>query len=512
MGVYVRLSIDPEGIVPAAWKDFYRQARDFLTGHPDGLVGLRREPVKGTTRLVYSRQLEHEPQDPAQRHLRVSGDLASMTHGESFCLYEDLGHYRTRQPSTVPRDLLRAVLKGDQGVTVFSEKTQGHPYHLAVLGVAILAEGRFPDCALVSGDINRDQCLDALRTLEEQCGIRAPIPLLVDADRLYAALIGATPCLESMDRYVCAGTNPEEHIRVLQRHVARETLLDWLAAQVGQHEGRVTLGVLRRFRQWLNAIGDLDGLIDAVCCRPVGPQLAPEPLASALVATGITLDPDRLAGLDRLDRPATTPDSVYSQLGNAMLDIMGASARNCRYRLGVAAVVARLHERFPAHGDACRETIERETATLVQKLRDLGAQVAHLSEDAEGEEESGDGESFVRHQSGAQLSPAQTLILDEFGAALRPLWDDWQSGLGGRFGTDVEARHGRLMHVAESQMLALTESGWAWIDAEQDAQMFDLMLLLLSQDDRAELFTNLRRGLFEYRDLCDYLRMRVVGR
>lgn len=350
MGVYVRLSIDPEGIDPAAWKEFYRQARDFLTGHP----------------------------------------------------------------------------------------------------------------------------------------------------------------LESMDSYAHLDPNPEDRIRVLQRHIARETLLDWLASQVARYEGRITLGVLSGFRHWLNATGDLDGLIDAVSSRSAGTQLTPDQLASALVSTGVTLEPERLAGLEQLDRPAATPASVYSQLGNAMLDVMGTSARNCLYRLGVTAVSERLQARFPDHADTCRATLERETATLVQRLRDLGTWATHTSDGAESDEESGDGQSFVQHHPGEPLSPAQTFILDEFGANLGQVWNDWQNGLVPRLGTDIRARHRLLMRIAEQRTLALTESGWAWIDAEQDIQILDLLLLLSSKNDMTELFTNLRRGLCEHRDLCDYLRHRVV--
>jgi len=511
MGVYVHLSICPEGIEPTAWKDFYRQAREFFTGHPYGLCGLRRERIKGTSRLVYSRQLEHEPDDPAQRHLRISGDLASMTNAESFCLYEDIGHYRTSSQPDDCTDFLHSVIEGDHGVAVFSEKTQGRPYHLAVLAVAILAERLFPGRALVSGDINLDQCREAMAALEEQCGICVPLPLLVDVDRLYAALVAPAPSLEAIVGYVyAAGANPEDRIRVLQRHLPRETLLDWLASQLGEYEGAVTLGVIRSFRDWVNAVGDLEGLIDAACFRSGGPKLAPDQLASALVSTGVTLDSQRLDGLDRLDRPAATPDSVYSQFGNAMLDMMGASARNCRYRLGVAAVVACLRERFPDQGDACRELIERKTVALVQQLGDLGAWATRTRDHADSDAETGDGESFVRHLSGDPLSPGQELVLDTFGARLGPVWAVWQSGLVERVGNAVEARHRLLLRAAEHRSLALTENGWAWIDVERDVEILDLLLLLISEHDNAEIFVNVRRGLLEHRDLCDALRKRIA--
>lgn len=48
-------------------------------------------------------------------------------------------------------------------VRVFGDKTQGYPYHFAVLAAAMLIEERFPRDAMVWGDIDDGQAEEAAR-------------------------------------------------------------------------------------------------------------------------------------------------------------------------------------------------------------------------------------------------------------------------------------------------------------------------------------------------------------
>ena len=486
----------------AAWRGFYEQARTFLTGHPEGLVGLRREACAGCDRWVYSSRLEDESEDPGRRHLQVSGDLASMKMAESFVLHEDIEHYRAVHREQDQMDLLDAVLEGKSGRRVFDAKTQGYPYHTAILGVAMLAETLFPGDALVSGDITPAQCQVAAQYLREQLGVDVPLPLRADTDRLYAILVGEAPDLERMNRFLYACSYGEHGLAALHRRLPRPLMLNWLASQVRAYQGRITLGVLTAFRQWLNVTQDLDGLVDAVTARTDDAILSPSELASALVATGVTLEPERIAGLEQFDRPEEAPDSVYSQLGNAMLDMMGLSARNCRHRLGLAQVTAYFCGRFPEEREACHETLERETARLADKLQAVGKWANRASDRANADAEIGDGESFVSHRTSDPLSPTQDEMLGLLGSQIRSVWDEWRRGLMERFGDDREGRHRLLIRIAEHHQIALTERGWHWIDAEQDNRCLDLLILLVGKPDNTALLTNLKLGILEHRTIC----------
>src|SRR5690606_36449245 len=94
MGVYVRLTIVPGAIDPTAWAEVYDATLTLLARHPDRLVSLRRltPGARGGSRLVYSRALEHDAEDPARRRWKVEGDESGRT-GETFTLYRDLARY-----------------------------------------------------------------------------------------------------------------------------------------------------------------------------------------------------------------------------------------------------------------------------------------------------------------------------------------------------------------------------------------------------------------------------------
>ena len=515
MGVYIHLSIEAERIDAAEWKTFYAEARDFLTAHPDGILGLRRESIEGTERVVLSRCIEHDQDDSSRRHLHVCGDLNSLMTGESFLLYEDIRHYqagRADRSSGEGADLLSRVLAGEHGRMVFSEKTQGQPYHFAILAVAILCEWRFPERALVNGDINAAQCAESIAMLAEHCGIRPSLPLLFDTERLCAAVVEPEPSVASIGRYLDTVIDTEDALRVLHKRLAPDILVEWLAREAAAYEGNVTLGVTRTFRIWIDSTQDLDGLIQAACLRDAGPRWTPAQLASALVSTGLTREPEPIDGLDRLDRPDSVPSSVYSQFGNAFLDMAGLSARNCRYPLGADAVIACLRQHFPDDAETCAQIIERETAALTQDLRGLGQWAERTTQASLRDVETGDGESFVRYRPGDVLSTVQEAMLSQLGTAIASTWASWRAQLDDAMQSDLPKRHRRLIEMINDAGITLTERAWAWIDAEEDLAMLDLLLLLMAKDDNTLFLANLRRGFGEHRDLCLILQGYINGR
>ena len=514
MGVNVNLDIVPEAIDADAWDRFYGLARQWLAGYPTGLVTLRREAIGEGTRLVYSRAIEHDADDPGRRSLRVCGDRESMQMAESFVLYGDLARYRTRDetmaPATPQPDILDLYLADGGMVQVYSEKTQGYPYHGAVLGVAVLAEALFPGAALAGGDITAAQCDQAVQDIADRLGVGVSVPLKVDGERLCARLAGTDPTPASLEQFVNAFLGPmDEAIRTLSRQVPRDLALDWLALRMGQYDGKLTLGVVGLLRDWMDATGDLDGLIVAAAVRPGGPGFDPIILAEGLVSAGVALEPETIAGLDLLGRPASLPPSVASLLGNAMLDAMGLSARGGRARLGAAAVIERLQFHLPDHAEACRAAVQ--TSGLRQSLADLGQWAATAERRASEDVELGDGESFVRRRAGDALSGVQEVLLHEVAAILRRDWDFFRSELRQHLGDDRQRRGQALLRAASDQGLALTEEGWAWIDAEEDLERLDLLLMLLVERGIILFWVNLRRGVFEHRDLCERLRHLIAN-
>lgn len=510
MGVHVALTIDAAAIEPSAWYELYRLARELLMAHPGGLLSEHHEQRHGLTRRILSRRIEHEADHPTGRHLRVCGDLESLMTAESLRLYADIGHYRSAEGQGEDqrdhRDLLHRMLDDAPGLVRLAVRTQGFPYHVAVLAIAMLAESRLPGRALVSGDIDPMVCREAADLLAKQLGIRVALPLLVDAERLYDKLIGETPTSHAIDPYLRAVASEEDGLRVLWARVPHDWMQLWLARHVGRDRGQTGPELTRGLQSWLAVTQDLAGLIKALALRPDGPRWDPRRLALALVSTGITLAPQRIPGLDRLDRPETIPLSVYSRFGNDMLDRLGMSARACRYRLGVEPVVACLEASLGDPDQTCRAIIERETALLARRLHALGAWATRVSLELEQEEADSDVGSLLRHRAREPISAGGQHLLQRVSRHVARIWRDWQAASTSRHGRGAEDRPRRIIRAVEHRDLVLTERAWAWIDVEADPRMLDLLLLLLTQDDRqALLSTGMTRALCEHRELCQRL-------
>lgn len=512
MGIHVALTIDAAAIEPSAWHELYRLARELLMAHPAGLLSEHHERRHGLTRRILSRRIEHEVDDPAHRHLSVCGDLESLMTAESLRLYADIGHYRTTEQRCDHRNLLHRMLDEAPGLVSIAVKTQGFPYHVAVLAIAMLAESRLPGRALVSGDIDPMVCREAADLLARQLDIRATLPLLVDAERLYDQLIGETPTGDAIDLYLRTVASEADGLRVLWARVSRDRMVGWLARHVARRCRHTGPELTRTLQSWLEVTQDLAGLIQALALRRDGPCWGRLRLASALVSTGVTLAPRRITGLARLDRPETLPLSVFSQVGNDMLDRLGMSARTCRYRLGIEPVIACLEASLDDPDHTGRAIIEQETALLARRLHALGTWAIRVSLELEREEADGDAGSLLRHRAAEPISPSEARLLQRCGTGLARLWRDWQVASASAHGLHARDRRRRVIQVVEHRDLVLTERAWGWIDAEGDQRMLDLLLLLLTQDDQqALLSTEITRAICEHRELCQRLLSDVLA-
>lgn len=542
MGVYIHLDIRPLPIPADAWRDFYDQAKTFLTEDPSTLIGLRQETHLGEKRFVYSTQLEQEGDNPDEGpFLRISGDLTSMETVESFFLYQRFEHYRSRVAARgimhASPELASSVQTGipehdaADVISVFSAKTQGAPYHFPILAVAILAEQAFPGHAWVSGDIDRAQCEKAVGLLQERLGLEVALPLCVNPPKLFAACFGESPTIEEIRLFFERCRDTADGLRYLYRNLPRELMLDWLASDIGEYGGKVTLGVERSLREWIEATEDLDELVAAIAARPAQFGLDASLLARALAGIGITLGPEPVPGLEHLDRPAGAPDRVYTQFGNALFDMMGLSARHCRHRLGLEAVAASLARHFPADSHTTgeptwREALETVTRAQEDNLAHLGNWLNTLMQDREEHPEldEHDGESFIAYRDGDPLTSFQDTGLRMMGAMLAPRWDEWRETIGDLLARldcasddshpqptanpklNLDKRRRILMRMVRKRSIALTEAGWRWIDSEGDDKCLDTLFMVCSANPGiGQLENNILRGLLEHRALCQQL-------
>jgi hypothetical protein len=500
MGVYVQSRIIAERIEPEAWQALYAQTLDFLNRCSLDLMGLGR--VKGRTgdRRVYTRAIEQHADEPARRHWHVVGDFESFETGESFLLYADIGHYRRGEAAAAPEDVLQAVLvdAGSSG-NVFNDKTQGHPYHFAMLAVAMLIEDRFPLYAFTSGDIDRAQAEAAREMLRETLGVDVALPLCVESGRLLERIgnyVQGQAVLERFD-VIFRGERSE-----LFRVAPPQDLQAWLAAELGRYQTPSQLGVTRLAIDWLNADQDLETLCRVACLDAAGPRFDPVGLAEMLASTWVTVPEEARAALSPFQRPAGAQDTVATQLGMALLDMRGLSGRRTRRCIPRAEVLALLARLFPEQAERIRETLEQSDAKITANLETVRTPVQDLDRRSHEQRDAGDGRSFLFFETADDLDESQRTPFKWFAytawrllstmAVEVPLSIDW---------TPTEVKN-NIERICREHGITLTEDAWTWVEAEQDQSLLNMLLAFAAMNEHEQRFWNMRRALFERRPLA----------
>src|SRR5690606_22674007 len=172
----------------------------------------------------------------------------------------DLNRY-SRQASrdSEVEDIVVAAARQDWSsanglVTVFGSKTQGHPYHLALLAAAMLVEERFPQHAMASGNIDRGQAERARTMAARILGRDLELPVRVDPlrllDRLRARYVGSE--LVSAFERTFLGEAFERHEGMLRVFPGPEGARHWLRELAGYETPR-KLGAIGLLVAWLNA-------------------------------------------------------------------------------------------------------------------------------------------------------------------------------------------------------------------------------------------------------------------
>lgn len=214
----------------------------------------------------------------------------------------------------------------------------------------------------------------------------------------------------------------------------------WFTDELRSYQSPHALGVTRLAMHWLNADRDLATLCRIACLSESGPRFDPRAFAETLAATWITVPPDVRSALAPFDRPAGAPDSVYTQMGMALMDMGGFQGRRIRRHIPRDAVIAVLTDIFPEQAAPIRDAIDE--------------------------------------QAGSIMLPEQL-----------PGSASW-----------THAEFVRMFERAcDAHGINLTEDAWAWIDVEQDRDLLAMLIAFAAMNEREQRFWNMRLALCECR-------------
>jgi hypothetical protein len=513
MGIHVVLDIDPRGMEEAAWAAVYEETRALLEAWQPRLMGWGTRLVEGVRVPMYARALHHEADRSEGAHWSVTGDLDSLHTAERQSIYRDLSHY-TRQMDEEDgeaEDIIVAAARPERDdtggpVRVFGDKTQGCPYHFAMLAAGMLVEERFAGRAMVWGDFDRGQAEEARRLAAPILGRELPLPVRVDSAHLIERLRGHYPEEElpaAFERLFLEEV-AEEFESLLRAFPGEEGSARHWQHMLAQHEVPNALGALRLLMAWLNTGRELREACRLACLDPRGPRFPPEAFVDALAETWVAIPRSIREPIDAVRKPRGAPDTVHSMMGYTMLD-MGALGRHLRIYLEPAVLLAELSAAFGEQGPRLAARLQEKSAKLEGLVREVVTGVAHLSAKAEA---AGDDytEFLPALRSMEDMGPTQRMYVQavtwKVATVIQGLRADPRAV--GLLPSPREARQ-VLARTLSHNAPVLREDTWDWLLTERDMEVLTWAVALATMHDRDLFEYEVCRAFFENAELRRYM-------
>ncbi|WP_437621747.1 hypothetical protein [Sorangium sp. So ce1151] len=513
MGVHVILDIDPRGIDEAEWAATYDETLALVSAWQPRLLGWGWRSIEGVRVPMYMRSLRRDVDDPRRACWSVVGDRDSLRTAECQSLYRDLGRYAARRDQGPDGDIVVIAAMPDRGdtggpVRVFGDKTQGYPYHFAVLAAAMLVEERFPRHAMVWGDIDRGQAEEARRLAAPLLGRELPLPVRVDASRLIERLRASCAAgeLPGAFKRVFLGEAGEQDEAMLRAFPGEDGAREWQRALrvLAECTSPASLGAVRLVIAWLNAGRGLRDACRLACLAPEGPRFSPEAFVATLASTWVAVPPPAREPLGAFCKPPRAPHTVASLLGSFFLD-MAATGRHLRINIEPAAIAADLSEVFGDRGPALAARLCEKSARIEAQLRehadDVNAFVA-----AAGDSAGDDTEALAVLRSAAAMGPSQRTWVRAMAWSVMKVLEGLRGGDPKVVEAldDVEQGKRLLVRMLAEGSPVLTEDAWDGVLAESRADVIAWWIALVSMRASELHASQVCRAFLENAELRSY--------
>jgi len=276
MGIYIYLDAGLENIEEDDWQSAYKESIHILQAFPCPLWRLTAKEIRGVKRYEYTHEIiKHEGTE--NEDWSVSGDFKTRRHAETFAL----GRQRNKNASSFElknklnpetpakkadaKDIIWMDVPGKEcraesrfaggGIGLFGAKTQGEPYHFAILAVGILMESRFPGRSYVYGDISEWEAGEIVPWLNAILKKPVEKPIVFRARDLWERLEAINPDKNKiMDRfeYMYRGS-PDDAERVFAEFCESEYLEQKFINELEYYDKLEQFGATRLIVDRLNA-------------------------------------------------------------------------------------------------------------------------------------------------------------------------------------------------------------------------------------------------------------------
>jgi hypothetical protein len=503
MGVHVILHINPQRINADDWARVHDDTLALLEAWPTPLLGWGIRSIEGVQVPMYMRSLRCDERDPRNALWLVIGDKGSLQTGECQTLYRDLRHYERQLQRHSNEDIVTAAAAPDKDDTsgparVFGDKTQGHPFHFAVLAAAMLVEERFPRDAMVWGDIDRGQAEEARRMAAPILGRELPLPVRVDAPRLIERLRAryeGDRLAQAFNR-VFLTDGDDKHEAMLHAFPGDEGAREW-QRELANYSSPSCLGALGLFISWLNAGRPLREACRLACAAPEGPRFSPEELVDAVASTWIGVPRPIREPMDVFRKPAGASHTVATLFGSFLLDL-SVIGRRLRVHVEPAALRDELVAAFGDAGGALAQRLRDKSETMERRLL-MGAEELNGFLERVRTEAGDDPAALATLRSPEEMSErtrqevhAMTYVALRTLSQLRDEGPTMSAAL-----ADAKKARRLSARLLSEHGPTLTEDAWDAILAEEDPEVLAWLAALSSLRVDELRASQVRRALFE---------------
>lgn len=522
MGVYIGLELVRGTISQQKWQETYMETLQLLNAYP--FVDLKRKQVGYKELLIYARDLENDTDNPDKRHWCVCGDMKSKKTGESFCLsynlhgnqFKSFSDEHDAEGSLVEdagKDILKEIALDGNASCIFNDKTQGRPYHIYVLGIAMLLETRLEPYVAVTGNITLGQAKKAKKWADAVLKEPVNIPVRINKGLLYQRLSSHFQNIDLIDAFFKLWPDLRERPDGFLMEQNFNAYQEWFVNDMKTYSSPSQPGAIDLFINWLNHTKDLPELCRMACQDQNGPLYNPQQFAEAICDTWLTIPMEKYDFLDVFLLPTEVPESVHSLFGNVFLS-MHFKGRNMTYYQPKEEVIEVLEQALPGQIDGLNQVFDEGMndieAALAMFEKGIASITSGINNERNDEGDFLDEEEFLLYYNDGMKIPENRQksieLLAYRGKMVLDKYKFYEKDLGSISYDKVKI----LISLVSKLRMVLTEEAWDWINAEDNDDILKMLIMFgifeLDNDDSCPVV----RALFENRALCVKL-MQLMG-
>lgn len=502
IGTYVRLSILPYKIPQEEWKKVYYESLQLLNAY--SFADVRDRTFCGTNVKAYVKS--QEIREEAANHWNTCGDLESKKYGETFRLYNDIKMYQKSVPSLEDSNSCDILFNDQHIVYVFDNKTQGFPYHLYILAIAMLIESRFPKFVLVEGNIDEKQCLKAKQWADKYLSSPINLPVRVNRKALLSRLKDNSGELERvnfLEKWLI--DDPENFFELIYKQFSKETFRQWFISKLNSYGSPSQIGAIKLLIYYLNNVKDLDTLLYTACKDTDGPKFSEEEMIKALAKTWVCLPRGEFSFLSVFNKVEGHPTIIEREFGMVVMDLK-FSGREINTYIPLNELSDQIARHFSISRASVESILKKENSNITKQLKEFNkliGPVLTLSQNNSEEKMFLDDEDALLYFNADTilLTDDQEFLLESLAFSIHSFLKEYHELKEKVFGSLDKMKLILAKMVFEKSHLILTEEAWRWIDECDNKDIITTLLAKLLVDDFFEAkFKNnpsLLKGMFE---------------